>query len=344
MTELPDPSKLTVSRGGKAATLPGAGSLLDRRGSSRRDGSGPDDVSPDEWEALDGIARTLTASGWYRVVRRFSRRERYASPCANATQRALFVDVETTGLDANGDHIIELALVPFQYDADGIVYDVGEPVSFLEDPGVPIPPEVTHITGIDDEMVRGQRIDDAKVNALVADCALVVAHNAAFDRRMIERRLPRFSEVPWACSLREVPWQQFGAGGAKLDYLLFRICGEFHDGHRAVDDCLAGIHLLAEARCDGRSAMSFLLESANQPTMRVWAVNAPYDSKDVLKARRYRWNDGSDGQAKAWYRDVRLSELASEEAWLCGAAYGGRSNPPLRVKEIDARNRYSARS
>ncbi|HEY5062232.1 MAG TPA: exonuclease domain-containing protein, partial [Gemmatimonadaceae bacterium] len=184
MTDPRDRPKVTVSTGGKATSLPGAGSLLDRRGSSRRDGDGPAEVSRDEWDALDGIARTLTASGWYRVVRRFSRRARYAAPCANATQRALFVDVETTGLDANGDHIIELAAVPFSYAADGTVYELGEPVSFLEDPGVAIPAEVTHITGIDDEMVRGQRIDDAAVNALLADCALVVAHNAAFDRRM----------------------------------------------------------------------------------------------------------------------------------------------------------------
>jgi DNA polymerase-3 subunit epsilon len=150
--------------------------------------------------------------------------------------------------------------------------------------------------------------------------------------------------MSWACSQREVPWQRFGCGGTKLEYLLFRICGEFHDGHRATGDCLAGIHLLADPRCDGRPALSFLLESAAEPTMRIWAVGASFDAKDVLKARRYRWSDGSAGKQRAWYRDVALADVEGEREWLIGAAYAGRRNAPIRVDRITGKERYSVRA
>jgi DNA polymerase-3 subunit epsilon len=318
---------------------------LDRRGSSRRETTSAPvpALVRDEFDALDGMARTLTASGWYRVVRRFERRDRYGSNPAATVRRALYIDVESTGLDTATDQIIELAAVPFTFDRDGVVYDVGEPLSFFEDPGVPIPSSITELTGIDSEMVRGARIDDDALNAVLAECVLVIAHNAHFDRKLVERRLPAFANVHWACSQREVPWSEFGCAGVKLEYLLYRICGEFHDGHRAVDDCLAGVHLLAEPECEGRTAMSFLLESARQPTMRVWAIGAAFELKDMLKGRQYRWSDGSGGKPRAWYRDVAAKELAAEKEWLIDAAYGGDASRELRVDQFGGKDRYSSR-
>ena len=39
-------------------------------------------------------------------------------------ERALSLDVETTGLDASKDSMIELAMLPFEYDVDGSVVGV----------------------------------------------------------------------------------------------------------------------------------------------------------------------------------------------------------------------------
>jgi hypothetical protein len=46
---------------------------------------------------------------------------------------------------------------------------------------------VTALTGITDEMVAGQRIDEAVVSAFVKDAVIVIAHNAGFDRKFAER-------------------------------------------------------------------------------------------------------------------------------------------------------------
>ncbi len=71
--------------------------------------------------------------------------------------------------------------------------------------------------------------------------------------------------------------------------------GYFYDKHRATNDCLAAIELLATPLpASGIFGMQRLLKSARQPTWRIWAENSPSDRKDILKARGYRWNpDGT---------------------------------------------------
>jgi DNA polymerase-3 subunit epsilon len=295
-----------------------------------------------DFAALEELARTLTDSGHYRVVRRFRRRERYAEPDGAETKTALFVDAETTGLGSTA-RIIELAAVPFTYcPRTGTVFDVGTPVSFLEDPGEPIPAEVTTLTGITDEMVAGRRIDDHEVHAVASDADLVIAHNAAFDRPLLEARLPVFRDKPWACSRDDVPWREHGCTSTKLEFILYQSCGEFFDGHRALEDCLVGIHALATPTCAGARPMSLLLEAARRPTSRIWACEAPYDAKDALRGRGYRWNDGTDGRPKAWYRDVPAPDEKEECAWLEETVYG-RARPPYRVVRVKATERYSGR-
>jgi DNA polymerase-3 subunit epsilon len=299
--------------------------------------------SDPEFDALEGIARTLTASGWYRVTRRFQRRFQYAEADGTEKRTALFIDVETTGLDRASDAIIEFAAVPFRYGVDdGEIYDVGEGLSFLEDPGCPIPESVTELTGITEEMVRGKRIDDALVEALLSDASLIVAHNASFDRPFIERRLPAFAAKPWACSCIEVPWREHGCSGTKLEYILLKVAGEFYDAHRAVDDCLVGIHVLASRGPTGELPFAQLLASARRSTCRIWAIASPFGCKDILRARRYRWNDGNDGRPRAWYTDVSESDLERELAWLGENVYSGCADSCV-VDRLSAVERYSLR-
>lgn len=296
----------------------------------------------DDFDALEGLARTLTSSGWYRVVRRFTPRERYEPDDGTPTRTALFVDVETTGLDPARDAIIELAAVPFQYaPADGRVFGVGEPLVCLEDPGRAIPESVSELTGLTDDMVAGQRIDDDRVEALLRDVSLVIAHNASFDRRFLERRLPAFARKPWACSQREVPWEEHGCSSRKLEFILFKTCGEFFDGHRAADDCCVGIHVLAMRASTGALPMALLLDSARRESYHVWAVDAPIAHKDALKTRGYRWNPGTDGRPKAWHRDVGADAIAAEREWLAAQVYGGREG--WREDRLTALERYSVR-
>lgn len=300
----------------------------------------PEVEAPEAWE---GMARTLTETGHYRVLRRFRPRARYDEPDGAPTRTALFVDVETTGLDPAADALIEFAGVPFTYDpVTGRVHDVGPAYVALEDPGRPVPPAVAALTGITDPMVAGRRVDDARVSALLGEAVLVLAHNAAFDRRFCERRFPAFADVPWACTHAEVPWGAYGCRSTKLDYLLVERCAEFFDGHRAADDCHAAIHVLATPFPCGTRPLRLLLDAARTPTVRVWAPDTPYALKDALHARRYRWHPGDGRRVKAWYRDCSPTEADAECGWLAAHAYGGRGRWTL--ERFTARERYSGRT
>ncbi len=84
------------------------------------------------------------------------------------------------------DEVIEIGMVAFVHDADGRVGPVVGAPSQLRQPSIPIPPEITKLTGISDDMVAGQVLDLGAVRALLAPASLVIAHHAMFDRPFCE--------------------------------------------------------------------------------------------------------------------------------------------------------------
>jgi hypothetical protein len=154
-------------------------------------------LSPAIWDvrevgySLEQMARSLVESGDYRVTSRLEPQAEYHPPDNNPKLVAAVVDVETTGTNPDNDKIIELGICLFEYDRQsGRIYKVLGSWEWLEDPGFSIPPEITKITGIADEMVAGHHVDDRAVNDLLGRVVLVVAHNADFDRRFLEKRFP----------------------------------------------------------------------------------------------------------------------------------------------------------
>lgn len=296
-------------------------------------------------EDAESLAEILGAHPDYRILRRFiPDPARYITRSAEdgeGLKLGVFADVEATGLNTRVDKILQLTMVPFQYNGEGEIVDVGKGIDYYEDPLVPIPPEITELTGITDKMVEGQRIDDQAVFDLVGPAGIVIAHHASYDRQMMERRLPIFAEVFWGCSWKDIDWQgKFGTRSSRLDVILSDTLRQFHEAHRSLDDCHAAVNLLANARTeDGRSALSHLLQSARKNTARVWAVDSPFNTKDLLKARDYEWSNGDNGTPRCWWKDVRPSESPAERAWL--AQYCKVRDPVVRM--FTAKDRYSTR-
>ena len=272
---------------------------------------------------IDDAYDLLKAHPDFRVLRRFRPPDQYASPDGTEQLRkGIIVDVETTGMVHGVDQIIELGMVSFEYCArTGRVLAVIARYDGLEDPGMPIPPASTAVHGITDAMVKDHRLDERRIIEVLDGADLVVAHNAGFDRPFLENRIPRFSELAWGCSLKQVRWADMGIGSAKLEYLAY-VHGLFHHAHRAMDDCEVLLHILQAPREDGsHSAFSSLLEAVATPAYRIVALASPFESKDVLKARGYRWNP----VRTAWWVELAGREAAkSEVAWLRSAVYGGR--------------------
>lgn len=288
-------------------------------------------------DELERMRRALEESGRYRVLERYVKPTHYhEAPEPDAELRTgLYVDVETTGLSASRDRIIELGLVAFEFDREGRIYRLLHELSAFEDPGTTLPPEITRLTGITDAMVAGQRLPEDEVGLWLERAHLVIAHNAAFDRPFLERRLPAFASRAWACSQRDVPWLAEGFEGRKLEYLAMKQ-GFVFDGHRAASDCLAGIHLLnLPLPKTGHLALDALLERARRKGGRLYAVDSPFEAKDRLKARGYGWN------GRVWFRDLPADELEPEAEWLRAEVYGRTVHVP--VFPVSAFERYSER-
>ena len=148
-----------------------------------------------------------------------------------------------------------------------------------------------------------------------------------FDRPFCERLSKGFQVKAWTCSHSEIAWSGFGFEGSKLGYLLTQ-CGWFHQGHRAVEDCHALLEVLASPLPSGAGfPFGHLLTSARKALVRIWAEGSPFDMKDMLKARRYRWNDGTDGRPKAWWVEVDEEAFEAEIAFLRREVYRREVEP-----------------
>ena len=99
-------------------------------------------------------------------------------------------DTETTGLNAaGGDQMIEIGAVKIK---NGEITDTFDE---LIDPNRPIPVEITKLTNITDEMVKGKD-NEEKVTRKFLDWAKdapMVAHNAKFDVSFIEMSMKKYN-------------------------------------------------------------------------------------------------------------------------------------------------------
>jgi DNA polymerase-3 subunit epsilon len=296
---------------------------------------------PETDHNLAAMAQTLEQSGEYRVLRRLTLRQQFNTVQDEPTRIGILFDVETTGLDTAADEVVELGMIKFSYSASGEVGSVINTFSSLNQPTKAIPEAAIKLHGITDEMVSGHSIDCAAITAFASDAAIVIAHNASFDRKFAERYWPVFVGKPWACSVNDVEWRSHGFEGSRLGYLLNGI-GMFHKAHRAVDDCHALLEILAyRIPSADRTALSILLENARRKTVRVWAEQSPFDLKDELKKRGYRWSPGEDGRPKAWYVDVDEAKRDEEVDYLRRTIYLRDVDPFTQA--MTATDRFSIR-
>lgn len=240
-----------------------------------------------------------------------------SQPISNPDHRlAVVLDTETTGIDRQNDEIIELAMRQFCFDRKtGEIVWIGSQYSALAQPSAPLSDEVKNVTGLTDEELAGKQIDWQAAEQLVAPAAVIIAHNAAFDRQFIERYMNAPKEKIWADSFTQINWDAFPVSKQPILCLLH---GFFYDGHRALNDIDALLKLLAmpSNTMQNSSYLFEMLQNAKTPQAAIRAVGAPFEGKDKLKARGYRWIE------KTWMKKIPAEQIDSERAWLKEAVYG----------------------
>lgn len=292
--------------------------------------------------------QALEVTGNYRVLTRLTSPITNPQPndSPNDTLNGMYVDVETTGLNPNEHEVIQLAMIPFTYTRDGRITRTGTPLNELQEPKAgKIPSIITQITGLTMNDVKGHTINHDNVSTLLENTDLIIAHNAAFDRPFLETINPTFATKPWACSLTDIPWKNNGYETTRLKYLLTDL-GYYYDAHDALADCAAGITALTAPLENGTTAMQALLANTEVDTFVLRAINAPFDAKDTLKNRGYKWNPGDHRTPRAWWTETPGTNLDEELNWLSTTVY--RANPeqasnlnPVRITRYD---RFSVRA
>lgn len=105
------------------------------------------------------------------------------------TIKVIFFDTETTGLDFRSDSIIELAMLTVEDGTKTDSYD-----EFI-DIGRPISPKISKLTGITNDMIRNEGINEEKVamdlRERLTEGTLMVAHNCQFDLLFVYSLLAR---------------------------------------------------------------------------------------------------------------------------------------------------------
>jgi len=81
-------------------------------------------------------------------------------------------------------------------------WSILEEFNGYQDPGRDISAFITGLTGISDDMAKGQTIDESAVAEYLEDVDLIIAHNAKFDRSFFEITFPNIKPKAWACSSR----------------------------------------------------------------------------------------------------------------------------------------------
>ena len=170
------------------------------------------------------------------------------------------IDTETTGRDPEVDRVVEIACVRLR--GDGTI----ERLSWLVNPGRPIPKESSDIHGITDDDVK----DAGPFAAIAADVlraidgAIPVAYNAEYDRKVLVAELARaglLPENPPPALRRNVEWidpliwareLQKAEKSRTLVEVTERLGIALSQAHRAADDAAATLEVLGAFRKDPR--------------------------------------------------------------------------------------------
>ena len=164
-------------------------------------------------------------------------------------KRLLFLDTETTGLDPENDRIVELGAV---------VFENGKPAASFQsyvNPGIEIPPEVSVLNHITNEMLEAAPAEEAVykqflefIGSAANGWTVICGHVAAFDLSFLCRTLDRlglagqFRYVDTRELATMIPELEHHSLGAVAEY--FGIPHE--NDHHAKEDALTSGRILLE--------------------------------------------------------------------------------------------------
>ncbi len=211
----------------------------------------------------------------------------------------LILDTETTGLNPDSDHCVEVGAILFDVSSRQVLAQLSFLLPVQANAAEPINRIPAFVTSVAQPWAAALQYFQTLVDA--AD--VLVAHNAAFDRQWFGRgHLPPISK-PWLCSMEEMRWpadRQLRPRPSVRDLALAYDIPVWA-AHRALTDCI----YLADVfrRCDD---LEQRLVHGLEPRS-LFKAQVSYDERHLARDAGFRWNDPVAG---AWTR--RLSAREAE--------------------------------
>ncbi len=214
----------------------------------------------------------------------------------------LILDTETTGLDNEHDHCLEVGSILFNVKNRSVLAQQ----SFL------LPVEINNaekINNIPAEITRlPQPLSEAIIyfESLVRFSDVIVAHNAEFDKKWFGLNKLAQIEKQWICSMDDISWpadRQLKTRPSVRD-LALAYGVPVWNAHRALTDCI----YLAEVfkRCN---ELEKLLIRGLEPKVMLRA-EVSYEERHLAKSAGFRWNDAIKG---AWSRKMSRRDIEKLE-------------------------------
>ena len=217
-----------------------------------------------------------------------------------ARELVLVIDIESTGIDAKKDEIIEIGAALYDWETK-------KPVSLQSDIILydgKLSETIKRITGIEDWMLEKPYATPLKtamfrLSRLMISAKYIVGHNLPFDLRFLATAAAKtgiiLPERILIDTMRDLPISEH-IKTKKLGYLAEEH-GLFNPfKHRAVFDCLTTFQLMSCYKLED------ILESQKSETITVEAI-VDFDHKDLAREQGFHW----DGPEKKWLMEIKKS-------------------------------------
>ncbi|WP_413326047.1 3'-5' exonuclease [Synechococcus sp. MIT S9503] len=219
----------------------------------------------------------------------------------SATVRTLLIiDTETTGLDPQLDHCLEVGVILFDVPSRQVLAQH----SFLLPVEANAAEAINRIPAAATNLPQPWRPALSYLQSLLDAADVLVAHNAAFDRQWFGRGHLPATDKPWLCSMEEMRWPAERLLRSRPSVRDLALAYEIPvwAAHRALTDCI----YLAEVfrRCD---ELEQLVKRGLEPRQ-LMRAQVSYDDRHLARDAGFRWNEPVKG---AWAR--RLSEREARD-------------------------------
>ncbi len=220
------------------------------------------------------------------------------SELSSHPETLLILDTETTGLEPDNHFCLEVGAILFNVKRRSVLSQVSFLLPVMENQAESINNIPAEITRIPQPYLEALEY----FKTLVKSADVIIAHNAAFDKKWFGIGLLPEINKTWICSMEDINWPKNLNLKSRPSVRDLALAYEVPvwSAHRALTDCI----YLGEVfkRCNG---LEELLVKALEPRM-LMRARVSYEERHLAKKAGFIWNEPIRG---AWTRRLSKSQV-----------------------------------